>query len=796
MSLAQMPGDILPWSMSETTSSELSLPIEGMTCASCVNRIERFLSRTPGVEAASVNLATETATIRYRPDVADRTALVEAIEASGYDVRPDVPAGPDARPVALADEFSADDQIRARESRTLLLQASVSIALAAAIMVATFGASTAISMSELNRWVLIPATIVQFWAGRRFYRSAWRATRHGTANMDTLVVVGTTAAWGYSVVVTLWPAVVARAGIQPEAYFDTATIIIGLVLLGRWLELRAKVRTTGAIRGLVALSPTTATILRDGIGGANETVALDSVHVGDLLRVRPGDRVPVDGVVVDGASTIDRSMLTGEPSPVVVGPGDEVIGATLNTTGSFVMRATRVGRDTALARIVELVRRAQGSKAPIQRLADRVAEVFVPIVLILASATFAFWFAFGPEPRLTWALTAFISVVVIACPCAMGLATPTAIMVGTGRGAEAGILIRGGEALETAHRVGSVVLDKTGTLTLGRPAVEAVIPVPGHSVAELLDLAAALENLSEHPLGAAIVARARLDELGFGRVSGFAAIAGSGVSGTVDDDTGRGREVVVGDRRLVTANVVDPAPIAAASAEAAIGGRTTVYVAVDGSFIGVIVIGDPLKPEAAEAVRDLTADGIDVWLLTGDGRSAADVVARQVGIRPDRVQAEARPDDKAAMIARLQSDGRIVAMVGDGINDAPALALSDLGIAIGTGADVAVEASDVTLVGGDPRAVGAAIQLSRATMAVIRQNLFWAFAYNIVLIPVAMGVLYPAFGITLSPALAAGAMALSSVSVVANSLRLRGFDARRPLHSGDAPAPAREGRIA
>jgi Cu+-exporting ATPase len=764
--------------MTETTSTELSLPIEGMTCASCVNRIERFLRRTPGVDDATVNLATETATIRYRPSVADRAALVQAIEDSGYDVRPEAPAGPDAQPVSLADEFSADDHVRAREQRTLLLQASVSIALAVAIMVATFGPWTAFSMSQLNLVVIIPATIVQFWAGRRFYRAAWRAARHGTANMDTLVAVGTTAAWGYSVVVTLAPAVVAQAGIPPEAYFDTATIIIGLVLLGRWMEVRAKVRTTGAIRRLVGLSPATATIVRGGTGGSNETMALDSVRVGDLLRIRPGERVPVDGVVVDGSSSIDASMLTGEPRPVVVGAGDEVIGATLNGSGSFVMRATRVGRDTALARIVELVRRAQGSKAPIQRLADRIAEVFVPIVLILASVTFALWLAFGPEPRLTWALTAFISVVVIACPCAMGLATPTAIMVGTGRGAEAGILIRGGEALETAHRLSAVVFDKTGTLTLGRPSVEAVIPAPGHTVDEVLDLAGALEDLSEHPLGAAIVARARLGELGFGRVSDFAAIAGAGVSGTVEDGTGHRREVVVGSRRLMAARDVDLAPLAAGEPAEAFGGRTAAYVAVDGSLAGVIVIGDPLKPEAAAAVHDLTADGLEVWLLTGDGRAAADAVARQVGIRPERVQSDARPEDKVAMIARLQSDGRVVAMVGDGINDAPALALSDLGIAIGTGADVAVEASDVTLVGGDPRAVAAAIGLSRATMTVIRQNLFWAFAYNVVLIPVAMGVLYPAFGITLSPALAAGAMALSSVSVVTNSLRLRGFDAR------------------
>jgi Cu+-exporting ATPase len=574
---------------------------------------------------------------------------------------------------------------------------------------------------------------------------------------------------------------------EPETYFDSSTIIIGLVLLGRWLEARAKVRTTGAIRRLLALSPTTANLVSEIPGASDTPIALEAVVVGAMLRVRPGDRVPVDGVVVEGGSSIDASMLTGEPIPVVVEPGDEVIGATLNTTGTFVMRATRVGRDTALARIVDLVGRAQGSKAPIQRLADRVAEVFVPIVLIVASATFVLWLVGGPEPRVTFALTAFISVLVIACPCAMGLATPTAIMVGTGRGAEAGILIRGGEALETAHRVTAVVMDKTGTLTLGRPVVETVTPAPGSSVAQVLDAAGALEKGSEHPLGAAILARAREDELGFGAVSDFAAIAGAGVSGLVADDAGRMRTVLVGDGRLMTEHGIDVTSLSSAAVEAAQAGRTTAYVAIEGVAAGLIAIGDPVKPESAGAVRALTDAGIEVWLLTGDGQATAEAVAEQVGIAPERVRAEARPADKASLIAMLQSNGHVVAMVGDGINDAPALALADLGIAIGTGADVAVEASDVTLVGGDPRAVAAAIGLSRATMSVIRQNLFWAFAYNVVLIPVAMGALYPMFGISLSPALAAGAMALSSVSVVTNSLRLRKFDA-------SPDAPRRRGR--
>jgi Cu+-exporting ATPase len=486
-------------------------------------------------------------------------------------------------------------------------------------------------------------------------------------------------------------------------------------------------------------------------------------------------------------------MLTGEPIPVVVGPGDEVIGATLNTNGTCVMRATRVGADTALARIIYLVQRAQGSKAPIQRVADRIAEIFVPIVLVTAAATFAIWLVAGPEPRLTLALTAAISVLVIACPCAMGLATPTAIMVGTGRGADAGILIRGGEALEMAHRVNAVVLDKTGTLTLGHPAVVAVTAAPGQAVGDLLALAAALEERSEHPLAAAIVAHAREQGLAERAVSGFAATAGDGVEGIVEGtlphETGP-QAVLVGTRRFLLERGIDVSSLVGPAADAESGGRTVAYVAIDGVAAGLIALGDPLKPTAAAAVAALTEAGLEVWLVSGDGRTTAGAVGRQVGIPPERIEAEARPADKAATIERLQARGLVVAMVGDGINDAPAIAHADLGVAIGTGADVAIAAADITLVGGDPRSVAAAIELSRATMSIIRQNLFWAFAYNIVLIPVAMGVLYPPFGIMLSPALAAGAMALSSVSVVANSLRLRGFGGRRPVHSGHAPAPA------
>ncbi len=524
------------------------------------------------------------------------------------------------------------------------------------------------------------------------------------------------------------------------------------------------------------------------VDGVDRDVDLEMIRVGDLLRVRPGDTVPVDGILIEGGSSVDLSMLSGEPIPVDVGPGDEVIGAARNLSGSFVMRATRVGRDTALARIVDLVQRAQGSKAPIQRLADRIAAVFVPIVLITSVATFVIWYLAGPEPQLTYALTAFISVLVIACPCAMGLATPTAIMVGTGRGAEAGIIIRGGDALETAHRVGAVVMDKTGTLTIGHPSVTTIAPAAGYTAEQLLDIAGSLERGSEHPLGTAILERARVDELGFLAVTDFAAVVG-GVEGTVAGPD-RQHQVLVGDRRMLASRGIDLAPIDAEATAAETAGQTVALVAIDDVAAGVIALGDPIKPTAAAAVRALTEMGAEVWLVSGDGRITCEAVARQVGIPADRVEAQVLPADKVAAIERLQARGLVVAMVGDGINDAPAIAQADVGVAIGTGADVSIEASDITLIGGDPQAVAVAIELSRATMTVIRQNLGWAFGYNIVLIPIAMGVLYPAFGITLDPALAAGAMALSSVSVVTNSLRLRGFHGKSPVHSADARAVA------
>jgi Cu+-exporting ATPase len=743
-------------------SAEIQLPIEGMSCASCVNRIERFLRKTPGVAEANVNLATEVATITYLPEIAGLDELARAIEAAGYEVR-QLPKSTSGGQASLVEEADAEAAERAREQRSLGLSAAVALAVAAVALGLMYAPSLPLTMEALA-WVLIgPATFVQFWAGRRFYRAAWRAAIHGSTSMDTLVVVGTTTAWAFSVLVTFAPGIFRSAGIEPQTYFDSSTAIVGLVLMGRWLEARAKAQTVGAIKKLLGLQAQSARIVRSG---AEIDVPLEEVRVGDLVRVRPGERLPVDGRVVEGASAIDESMLTGEPVPAEKGPGDEVIGGTMNGNGTFLFRATRVGRDTALAHIVELVRRAQGSKAPIQRLADRIGGIFVPVVLGVGALTFGLWFVFGPDPRLTHALVAFITVVVISCPCAMGLATPTAIMVGTGKGAEAGILIRGGEALELAAGIDAVVFDKTGTLTRGRPSLGQVTAASGFTADEVLDIAASVERGSEHPLAAAILARA--DEAGVGgrTVEGFEAVAGRGVRGRVD-----GRDAMVGTAAFLSAAGVDVAPLAAVAET----GSAVTYLAVDGRLAGALPTVDEIKPEAAGAVRELSNAGLEVWLVTGDGARVARSVAAAVGIPAERVMADVLPAGKADAVAAIQARGLRVAMVGDGINDAPALARADVGIAIGTGADVAVEASDVTLVGGDPRAVATAIRLSRQTRRVIRQNLFWAFGYNVVLIPVAMGALFPVFGITLNPAVAAGAMALSSVSVVSNSLRLRRF---------------------
>jgi Cu+-exporting ATPase len=761
----------------------ISLDIEGMTCASCVNRIERYLKRTDGVTEAHVNLATERASVTVDPALVGRTELERAVAAAGYDVRP-APA-PDTERITGPFEADPATAARARAQRALGVRAVVSIGIATAMMaVMLWPGGIGIPMTTLNWILLVPATFVQVWGGGIFARTAVRQARHRSVSMDTLVAVGTLAAWGYSVVVTVAPDVVMHAGIEPVTYYDSAAMIIGLILAGRWLEARTRAQAGGAIANLVALQPRTARLVVDAV---DRDVPIADVRPGDLLRVRPGEQVPVDGVVIEGGSTIDESMLTGESMPVAKGPGDPVIGATLNTSGSFTFRATRVGADTVLAHIVTLVAAAQGSRAPIQRLADTVSERFVPLVIGLAALTFVVWLLWGPQPSLTYALVSAISVLIIACPCAMGLATPTAVMVGTGRAAEAGILIRGGAALERAASVDTVVFDKTGTLTAGRPAVTSVVVAPDvdASADEVLALAAAVERGSEHPLARAITEASAALPVTSLPASGFLAITGAGVEATV-----AGSHVLVGNGAFLVDRGVDIASLATAAGEAAADGRTPVHVARDGSVIAVVAVSDPVKPTAADAVRELGGQGITVAIASGDRSEVTTAVGRRVGIHD--VLAVARPDEKAHRIAGLQASGRVVAMVGDGINDAPALAQADVGIAMGSGTDVAIEASDVTLVGSDPRSVGTALAVARATMRVIRQNLFWAFAYNVLLIPVAMGVLYPFIGLRLDPVLAAAAMALSSVTVVLNSLRLRRVGLQG--HGGH-PSPSRSSSL-
>ena len=740
---------------SPTPMVELTLPVIGMTCASCVTRIERFLNRTDGVAEAAVNLASERASVRYDPARTDRAGIVAVIEAAGYEVAAQVGGA------TAAESAEIEDAARAVERGTLLRDALLATGIGLVMMaVALWPGGVPWPMERVNVWMLAPATIVEFVFGRRFLVAAAKGLRHGDLTMDTLVSMGTLAAYGYSLALTL-------AGSAAETYYDSAAVIIGLVLLGRWLEARAKGQAAGAVRSLMKLQPTTARVLRDGQEG---DLPIEQVRVGDLVRVRPGERVPVDGVVIDGASAVDESMLTGEAMPVEKQAGDAVTGATMNGNGSFVLRAERVGRDTTLAQIVGLVERAQGSKAPIQRVADLITARFVPLVVVVALCAFGAWMLLGAEPRLPSALAAGIAVLIIACPCAMGLATPTAIMVGTGKGAESGILIRDGAALEEAQRVTAVVLDKTGTITRGKPELVGVTPAAGQDEDDLLRLAAAAERGSEHPLAEAIVRHAAERGLQLPEAAGFAAIPGGGVRATVGDVA-----VIVGSERLLTELGVDPRPLAIAAGVAEEAGNTPVWVAVDGLATGLLAMADTVKPESADAIRQLHAQGQQVWMVTGDRMAVARAIAAEIGIDVSRVMAGVRPDEKAAKVAELQAAGARVAMVGDGINDAPALAQADVGISIGTGAHVAVEASDVTLVGGDLRSVPAAIALSRATMRTIRQNLGWAFGYNMVLIPIAAGALYPITGWLLSPALAAAAMALSSVSVVTNSLRLRGF---------------------
>ena len=746
-------------------TAQETLPILGMTCASCVSRVEKALRTPPGVLRAEVNLATEKATVTYLPGQATRQDLVDAVRGAGYDVVEPAPGAGEAAVAAAAD---AEEAARAAAYHTLKLKVAVGFALSIFIFLGTmqphwFPFLPAWMHNGYLLWGL--ASIVQFWVGRQFYTTAWAALKHGTTTMNTLVAMGSSAAYLYSVLGLLFPAFFEHQGLGEPMYFDSSAFIITLILTGRLLEARAKGQTGAAIKALIGLQPRTARVVRDGV---ETDVPVAEVLVGDRLVVRPGEKVPVDGVVEEGSSPVDESMLTGEPIPVGKHPGDEVIGATLNTTGSFTLRATKVGSETALAQIVRLVQQAQGTKPPIARLADVIAAWFVPAVIAIATVTLVVWLVWGPQPALNYALLNFVAVLVIACPCALGLATPTAIMVGTGKGAENGVLIRDGAALETAHKLDVVVLDKTGTLTEGKPRVTDVVPFDGAGGAAppldedgLLRLVAGAERGSEHPLAAAILAEADARGVATPRATAFEAIAGHGIRAVVD-----GHTVVAGNERLA-GDAGERAALLAGQ------GKTVVSVLVDDVPAGAIAVADTLKPSSAAAVGRLRQLGLDVVMLTGDQEATARAIAAEAGI--DHVIAGVLPQQKAAEVAALQRDGSRVAMVGDGINDAPALAQADVGMAIGTGTDVAMEASDVTLVSGDLGGVTTAVQLSRATIRTVKQNLFWAFAYNVALIPLAAGAFYPAFGILLSPIWAAAAMVLSSVTVVSNSLRLRRF---------------------
>jgi Cu+-exporting ATPase len=742
--------------------------VEGMTCASCVGRVERALKKLTGVLDARVNLASERATVEYLAGEVEPRDLEKAVEGAGYGV------------VHEGEEESSLEDSHEREYRKLRADFLLAAVLTALILLGSLpmmvGLEPPIPKMWLNLTLLALATPVQFWAGWRFYRGTWGALKHGQANMNTLVVMGTSAAYLYSAVAALAPGLFAAG--RADVYFDTSALIITLILLGRLLEARAKGRTNEAIKKLASLQARTARVVR---GGEEVDVPVEDVVVGDVVVVRPGEKIPVDGRVLSGESAVDESMVTGESIPVTKRDGDEVIGATLNTSGSFRFEATKVGEDTVLHQIMRMVEEAQGSKAPIQRLADRISAVFVPAVIGVAAATFVVWIIFGPEPALTFALLNTVAVLIIACPCAMGLATPTSIMVGTGKGAESGILIKGGEALEGAHNLTTVILDKTGTLTRGELELTDVVVEDGIREEEFLRLVASAEALSEHPLGKAIVRGAKDRDLQLSEVETFEAISGGGISCRVG-----GHRVLVGSQRFLSESGVAEDGHVPKGEELAREGKTPIFVAVDGEPAGFVVVADVVRDEAREAVDMLHSLGLEVAMLTGDNRRTAEAVARTLGV--DRVLAEVRPEDKAAEVKRLQSEGKRVGMVGDGINDAPALAQADIGIAIGTGTDVAMEAADLTLISGDVRGVARAISLSKATVRNIKQNLFWAFAYNVALIPVAAGVLYPLFSEGsvpeilrpvlgnygfLNPILAAAAMALSSVTVVSNALRLR-----------------------
>ena len=739
------------------SAAKITIPVSGMTCAGCQASVQRALERVPGVEDAAVNLLLHSATISFDPQVTSPERLVAAVKETGYEAALPPPARD------LVAEETERDRAATSEYHELRLKAGVSLALGLVLMSFDLLGLRA-GLGRSAPWLQLGvAALVMTWAGRHFYVRAWNSFRHHNADMNTLIAVGTGAAFLFSALATVTPGWFSRQGVEPHLYFEAVVIILALILLGNALESRAKRQTSAALRSLRALLPERARVLRDGV---ERELPLAEVREGDLIVVRPGERVPVDGVVEEGSSAVDESMLTGESLPVEKSPGSKVIGGTLNSTGMFRSRATTLGSDSVLMRIVELLRDAQGSRAPLARLADRISAVFVPVVIALAIASFCAWYLLADQPQLVRAFTAAVSVLIIACPCAMGLAVPTAMMVATGRGAQLGLLIKGGEALERAGHVDTIVLDKTGTITEGKPSVTDVVPSAGISERDLLGLVASLEAASEHPLAGAMVDSARARGLSPTAVTDFRALPGRGAEGMVG-----GKRVAVGNETLLRELGIDPAPLRAEHERLTAAGRTAIFVAVDSSLAGLVAVADPVRASSKQAIAAFRKLGLEVTMLSGDHPRTAEAVGRETGI--ERVRGGLLPADKVTAIHELRKSGRLVAMVGDGINDAPALAAADLGIAMGHGADVAAQAGDVVVMRTDLLPVADAIRLSRRTSRIMRQNLFWAFIYNVIGIPIAAGVLYPAFGLLLNPMLASAAMAASSVSVVGNALRLR-----------------------
>lgn len=740
--------------------AQTRIGIQNLRCASCVQFIEQELRSTPGVLGASVNVGTQEATIDYLPEKTALAQLNAAVETWGYKTRP-----------AASDE-PVDHQQAAheREYRRLMIRFWFAAIISIPVLITAYPKYLPIVRDwniETLRLAWVGAGLltlpVLFWSGSDFFTGAWSALKHRSANMNTLIALGTAAAWIYSTFAILFPGVFPEGTSEP--FYDVVAVVIALVVLGQALELRAKGRTSEAIKKLMGLQAKTARVVRDG---QEMDIPVEEVLVGDVVQVRPGEKVPVDGILVEGSSAVDESMLTGESLPVSKRPGDEVIGATLNKTGAFKFRATKVGKDTALAQIVKMVQDAQNSKAPIARMADTVSGYFVPVVMILAVLTFVVWFDLGPQPQLVYALVTSVTVLIIACPCALGLATPMSLMVGIGKGAENGILIRSGEALQTAQAIKTVVLDKTGTITKGKPELTDILVSATWNESDLLHLAASVEKASEHPLAEAIVEGAKSRDIPLNEPSAFEAVPGHGVIATVD-----GQRVVLGNLKMMAREGVGLGDFEQKVAGLADDGKTPMYVAVNGELAGIVAVADTVKEDSLEAITALQMMGIEVVMITGDNQRTAEAIARKVGIT--RVLAEVLPEDKAHNVHLLQAEGKKVAMVGDGINDAPALVQADVGLAIGTGTDVAIEASDITLIKGSLKSVVTAIEVSRATMRNIKQNLVGAFIYNALGVPVAMGLLFPFFALLLSPLLAGAAMAFSSVTVVGNANRLRTF---------------------